>query len=167
MEWLLSKAVYGIASFYLMMRKVYLSKNKMGLKRAKRLVKMIRPKNSEIFLNGHYGSCSALKLFAIHMIRRKGGLSSGSLKWNEQRISNIEIDLFTRNVQSLWRQIAPSSRARNAVLLRMTIFRKMGCPNLGKSQDAYYVPFFCRFVCSRRWLIFVLSFFIDSEYLVY
>ena len=154
-----------------MMRKVYLSKNKMGLKRAKRLVKMIRPKNSEIFLNGHYGSCSALKLFAIHMIRRKGGGSgggsSGSLKWNEQRVSNIETDLFTRNVQSLRRQIAPSSRARNAVLLRMTIFRKMGCPNLGKSQDAYYVPFFCRSVCSRRWLIFVLSFFNDSEYLVY
>ena len=166
MEWLLSKAVYGIASFYLMMRKVYLSKNKMVLKRAKRLVKMIRPKNVKYFYAAT-GSRSALKLFAIHMIRRKGGLSSGSLKWNEQRVSNIETGLSTRNVQSLWRQIAPSSRARNAVLLRMTIFRKMGCPNLGKSQDAYYVPFFCRFVCSRRWLIFVLSFFIDSEYLVY
>lgn len=153
-----------------MMRKVYLSKNKMGLKRAKRLVKMIRPKNVKYFYAAT-GSRSALKLFAIHMIRRKGGGSgggsSGSLKWNEQRVSNKETDLFTRNVQSLWRQIAPSSRARNAVLLRMTIFRKMGCPNLGKSQDAYYVPFFCRSVCSRRWLIFVLSFFNDSEYLVY
>ena len=76
MEWLLSKAVYGIASFYLMMRKVYLSKNKMGLKRAKRLVKMIRPKNVKYFYAAT-GSRSALKLFAIHMIRRKGGGSGG------------------------------------------------------------------------------------------